>query len=314
MTALDPFLVVIAGPTGVGKSELAVRLALELEGEIVNYDSVQIYRGFDSGSAKPDATQRALVPHHLIDIADACDDCNAAEFGRLARETCTEILGRGRRPVLAGGTNFYLRAVLSGLPEMPGRDEPLRARLRRLSALRRGPERLHRWLSRVDPISAARIAAGDRYRVGRALEVWLTTGRPISSWERPAAGQTEEVPAVKIALALERPRLVELLDRRVDAMYAAGLIEETRALLLRYAPDCRPFAAIGYKEAAAVVLGTMSASDAIAETRRRTRSYAKRQMSWLRGERNVHWLDASAGIEQNLAAALDLVGGAHVSG
>jgi tRNA dimethylallyltransferase len=303
----EPFVIVVAGPTGAGKSELAVRLALELGGEIVNYDSVQIYRGFDLGSAKPGVAQQAQVPHHLLDIADACDECNAADFGRLARETCAAIRSRGRQPVLAGGTNFYLRAFLSGLPEMPGRDDELRGRLNRLAGLRGGPERLHRWLSRVDPVSAARIAVADRYRVGRALEVWLTTGRPISSWERPAAGQPEELPALKIALSLERPRLVELLDRRVDAMYAAGLVEETGALLLRYAPECRPFAAIGYKEAAAVVLGTMSASDAIAETKRRTRAYAKRQMSWLRGERGIHWLDASAGIEQNLAAALELV-------
>jgi tRNA dimethylallyltransferase len=303
----DPFVIVIAGSTGVGKSELAVRLALAVGGEIVNYDSVQVYRGFDIGSAKPTPAQREQVPHHLLDIADACDDCNAADFGRLARETSVSIERRGRRPILVGGTNFYLRAFLSGLPEMPGRDDELRGRLERLAARPRGPERLHRWLARVDPVSATRIAVADRYRVGRALEVWLTTGRPISSWERPQAGRSPELPSLKIALSMERSRLVALLDDRVDQMYAAGLVEETKGLLLRYAADCRPFATIGYKEAAAVVLGTMSASAAIAETKRRTRAYAKRQMSWLRGERDVHWLDASAGIEQNLAAALALV-------
>jgi tRNA dimethylallyltransferase len=293
--AASLMLIVLAGPTGVGKSELGLRLAQTLGGEIVNYDSVQIYRGFDIGSAKPTLATRQLVPHHLYDIVDAEDEFNAADYARIARPLCERIA----TPILTGGTFFYLRALLAGLPEMPGRDEAVRARLRRIK-----PERLHRWLSKVDPVSSGRIAIGDRHRVERALEVWIASGRSISDWQRPE----EEMPAVKIALTLERPRLHELLDARVDRMYRDGLFEETRALLERHDPAARPFGTIGYKEAAAVVRGELAPAAAIAETRRRTRAYAKRQMTWLRSERNVHWLDA-ADPESTMAAALRLARG-----
>ena len=293
----DSGLIVIAGPTGVGKSKLALRLAETLRGEIVNYDSVQIYRGFDIGSAKPSIEERARVPHHLFDVVDAEDEFNAADFARLASAACEEIDGRGHRAVLAGGTFFYLRALLAGLPEMPGRDAALRARLKKIP-----PARLHRWLSKVDPQSGRKIAPADRHRVERALEVWITSGRPISSWEQIV----DEIPSIKIGLTLERPALVEALDRRVDAMYANGLVDETRRLLARYPPDARPFGAIGYAEAAAVVSGERTLDEAIAETRRRTRAYAKRQMTWLRAERNVHWVDAG-NPEDAYHAALRLI-------
>lgn len=278
-------LIVLAGPTGSGKSALALRLAQTLGGEIVNYDSVQIYRGFDIGSAKPSRSECELVPHHLFDIVEAHEEFNAADYGRLAREVCARI----ETPILVGGTFFYLRALLSGLPEMPGRDEALRARIHRVASHARGPARLHRWLTRVDPQSATRIAPADRHRVERALEVWMTSGRPISTWDRKPS---EEVPSIKIALRLDRERLTANLDARVDAMFRAGLVEETRALLDRYPATARPFATIGYKEAAAVVHGEMRQDDAIAETKRRTRAYAKRQMTWLRSERGVQWVDA----------------------
>ena len=290
-------LVVIAGPTGVGKSRLALRLAEALRGEIVNYDSVQIYRGFDIGSAKPSLEERARVPHHLFDVVDAEDEFNAADFARLARAACEEIEARGHRAVLAGGTFFYLRALLAGLPEMPGRDAALRARLKRIP-----PARLHRWLSKVDPQSGRKIAPADRHRVERALEVWITSGRPISSWEHAM----EEIPSIKIALSLERPALVAALDRRIEAMYANGLVEETRQLLARYPRGARPFGAIGYAEAVSVVMGERTLEEAVAETRRRTRAYAKRQMTWLRAERNVHWVDAR-NLDEATHAALRLI-------
>jgi tRNA dimethylallyltransferase len=292
-------LIVVAGPTGSGKSELALRLAQHLSGEIVNYDSVQIYRGFDIGSAKPSPEQRTLVPHHLFDILDADQEFNAADYGRLARETCARIA----TPILAGGTFFYLRALLSGLPEMPGRDEEVRTRIRALSHKPRGPERLHRWLSKIDPVSGRKIAPADRHRVERALEVWITSGSPISSWERDTAN---ELPSIKLALRVDRQTLGPMLDARVDAMFAGGLLDETRALLERFPATARPFGTIGYKEAAAVISGQLSEAEAIAETRRRTRAYAKRQMTWLRSERNVHWLDAT-NRDQALAAALRII-------
>ena len=296
-------LLVVAGPTGSGKSDLALRLAQTIGGEIVNYDSVQIYRGFDIGSAKPSREQRALVPHHLFDIAGADDAFNAADYGHVAREVCADIDRRGKRVILAGGTFFYLRALLSGLPEMPGRDEGVRARIRNIARKPRGAQRLHAWLSKIDPRSGRKIVPADRHRVERALEVWITTGRPISSWERSEA---EELPSVKIALAIDRSRLGPALDARVEQMYRDGLIEETRVLLERYPAAARPFGTIGYKEAAAVIRGEMSERDAIAETQRRTRAYAKRQMTWLRSERNVHWIPAE-NRDEAFAAALRLV-------
>ncbi len=299
-------LVVIAGPTGSGKSELALRLAPAVGGEIVNYDSMQIYRGFDIGTAKPAQADRLAVPHHLFDIVSADEEFNAADYARRAREVVSDIDRRGRTPILAGGTFFYLRAFLSGLPEMPGRDESIRTRLRGISAAPRGPSRLHRWLSRVDPASAARIPPADRHRVERALEVWIVGGKPISSWERPGSDAAHELPAIKIALNLDRARLVERLDARVEAMYRTGLVDETAALLARYPRTARPFAAIGYREAAAVVEGEIDVRAAIARTSQRTRAYAKRQVTWLRSERNVHWIDA-AEREQTFAAALRLL-------
>jgi tRNA dimethylallyltransferase len=292
----------------VGKSRLALKLAEELEGEIVNFDSVQIYRGFDIGSAKPDAEARARVPHHLIDIIDAEEEFNAADFAARARVVLGDVAARGKRPILVGGTFFYLRALLAGLPEMPARDETIRARLRAVASRPRGPRWLHGWLSKIDPQSGRKIAQADRHRVERALEVWIASGRPISSWERPAGPAAEEIPAIKMAMTMERQALVAALDRRVDAMYAAGLVEETRSLLAQHRREARPFGAIGYAEAVSVIDGQISVEAAVVETKRRTRAYAKRQMTWLRSERNVQWLEATDPVE-TIAAALRLARG-----
>jgi tRNA dimethylallyltransferase len=296
-------VIVIAGPTGVGKSDLALRLAERLGGEIVNYDSVQVYRGFDIGSAKPSAAARGRVPHHLYDIVDADQEFNAADYARVARTACDAIVARRKVPILVGGTFFYLQALLSGLPEMPGRDQVLRTRLRRIAHNPRGAARLHRWLSKIDPQSGRKIAPADRHRVERALEVWIRSGRPISSWERSTSETIPGLKALKLALTIERPRLVAALNARVDAMYAAGLIDETRTLLERFPRDARPFGTIGYREAAAVVMGELTKDAAIEETKRRTRAYAKRRMTWLRSERNVHGIDATDP-EETFAAAL----------
>jgi tRNA dimethylallyltransferase len=298
--------IVIAGPTGTGKSDLALRLAHSLGGEIVNYDSVQIYRGFDIGSAKPTAETRARVPHHLFDMIDADSEFNASAYAERARAVCDDIAARGRRAILAGGTFFYLRALLHGLPEMPSRDAGIRERIRAIANRPRGSARLHRWLSIVDPRSGERIAPADRHRVERALEVWLTSGRPISEWERPGSAAAEEMVTTKIGLRMERSRLVARLDERVAAMYEAGLVDETRGLLARYPRSARPFGAIGYAEAAAIVMGEIGVDAAIGETRRRTRAYAKRQMTWLRAERNMQWIDVTLR-DDPFAAAMRLI-------
>ena len=303
-------LIVIAGPTGTGKSDLAVRLAEATGGEIVNYDSVQVYRGFDIGSAKPDADVRARVQHHLFDIVEATDDFNAADYATRARSVCASIDERGHRAILAGGTFFYLRALLAGLPPMPPKDESIRKRLRAIASGPRGQARLHRWLSKIDPQSGRKIAPADRHRVERALEVWVSSGKPISTWEAPTFATSDELPSIKLALRFERESLARALDARVDAMYANGLIDETRVLLDKYPRTARPFTAIGYAEAAAVVTAEMKLADAITRTKQRTRGYAKRQTTWLRSERNVHWIDA-AERDATFAAALRIVQGGN---
>lgn len=285
-------VIVIAGPTGSGKSHVALELAGRSGGEIVNYDSIQIYRGFDIGSAKPSPAERARVPHHLFDIVDAPDDYTAADYQRDADRVTSEIFERNRVPVFVGGTFFYLRAFLSGLPEMPPKEPRLRERLDRLAQRPRGFAKLRSLLGRVDPVSASRIAAGDWHRTQRALEVYFRSGRPISAWERPTA-TSRRVAGRIFALAIPRAELVARLDKRTEAMYGAGLVDETRALLSLYSSAARPFESIGYREAVRYLLGECTIDAAIAETKRRTRAYAKRQMTWLRGERDVQWLDGT---------------------
>lgn len=296
---------ILAGPTGVGKSDIALALAERIDGEIVNYDSVQIYRGFDIGSAKPSAEVRRRVPHHLMDIVEAEQSFTAADFSRLARRISEEIRARNRTPIFVGGTGFYLRAYLGGLSEMPGRDEKLRERLHRIATSPRGQARLYAWLLRVDPVSASRIAPKDRHRVERALEVHLITGRPISSWPRLEAESGENPNATRLAITLDRKQLNELLDRRVERLYELGLVEETRRLLERHDASCRPFQTIGYREAVRILQNGLSVETAIQETQRRTRAYAKRQMTWLRGERGVIWIE-NRGTDETVSRIVNL--------
>jgi tRNA dimethylallyltransferase len=295
-----PFVLAIGGPTGSGKTALAIELARALGGEIVNYDSVQIYRGFDIGSAKPSAAERAAVPHHLFDIVEADEEFNAADYVTAADAVCRQIAARGNLPILVGGTGFYLRGFLRGLPSMPGRNETLRERLRSIAARPEGSRHLHRLLRAADPASGSRISPADRQRVERALEVWLTTGRPISAWEAPRPDGVTRVPHLIYAIDIPRAELIERLERRTAAIYAAGLIEETRSLLSRYPPTARPFESIGYREALSHLRGESTLGEAIAETNRRTRAYAKRQLTWFRGER-CRWLRGDQPTEKCVA-------------
>ncbi|HXI13120.1 MAG TPA: tRNA (adenosine(37)-N6)-dimethylallyltransferase MiaA [Thermoanaerobaculia bacterium] len=283
-------LIILSGPTGIGKSETAVTVALEIGAEIVNCDSVQIYKGFDVGSAKPAGSLRSRIPHHLLDVVDANQDFNAADYARSARSVCEEIRGRGKTPMLVGGTGFYLRALLGGLSDMPPANDALRARLRMIASRAGGAERLHRWLKRIDPATARVVSMNDRYRVERALEVYMQGGRRISEWQRPSITPSPLV--AHFALTMPRAELVPLLNARVRRMYESGLIEETAALLERYAPSCRPFQSIGYREAVDVLLERRTIAEAQKETEKRTRAYAKRQMTWLRSEQGVQWIES----------------------
>lgn len=304
-------LVVIAGPTGSGKSDLALALARRLEGEILNFDSVQMVRGFDIGSAKPSEEARKSIPHHLFDVVDPAEHMDAARFVDLARPVIRAVGERGRVPILVGGTFFYLRALLEGLADLPGRNEEIRGRLATIRDRKSGLRWLRWWLGRVDPVSAERISPADSHRIERALEVWISTGRPISSYSPDLPGLSREMRTVRIALRLERDELRRRLDDRVGRMFENGLVSETRGLLERWPSSARAFDAIGYREAVELIRGETTESEAIERVRRRTWAYARRQMTWLRGEREMQWVDAGADAETLADDLVDMVSAAR---
>lgn len=293
----SPLLIALVGPTAAGKSALALRLALAHGGEIVSCDSLQVYRGFDIGSAKPTAEERRRVRHHLVDVADPRDPFSAADYARRGREALASIRARGRRPFVVGGTGLYLRALLRGLFAGPSRDEALRARLEGM-ADRYGERRLHRWLASVDPASAARIEAADRVRLVRALEVFRKTGRPLSGHHRAGSEPLQGFDVRIIGLAPSREDLRAAVEGRTRWMLAAGLVEETRGLIDRYGPDLRPLQSIGYRQAAAVVAGMLGVDEAQRDIVKETMRYAKRQMTWFRHQEQVAWCPDAAEAER----------------
>jgi tRNA dimethylallyltransferase len=293
-------LVAVVGPTATGKSDLAVDLALALGGEVVNADAMQLYRGMDIGTAKLPLAQRRGVPHHQLDVLDVGDEATVAGYQRHARADLAAIAARGRRPLLAGGSGLYLRAVLDRL-EIPPTDPVVRARLEaELDAV--GPGDLHRRLAEADPVAAGAILPGNARRVVRALEVIAITGRPFS-----ATLPTQEyvAPAVQLGLRLERDELDRRIERRVDRMWAEGLVDEVRALLPaglaqgRTAPR-----ALGYAQVLDLLAGRCTAAEAREATVRATRRFARRQESWFRRDPRIVWLPAAADdlVEQALAA------------
>jgi len=284
-------LVAIVGPTAAGKSALAVGLAEHLDGEIVNYDSVQFFRGFDVGAGKQPTAERRGVPHHLLDCLEPDQLFTAGDYRREALRVLTDLRARAKLPVFVGGTGLYLRALLLGLFEGPPRSEELRERLRAL-ARRRGSGHLHRLLDRLDPAAAGRIQARDTQKLLRAIEVCLLARKPLSALHARGREGLKGYRIYKIGLNPERDRLYERIDRRVKTMFAGGLMEEVRTLLAR--PDaCRikPLEALGYRQACAVLRGEISLEEAIRLTQMATRHYAKRQLTWLRPESDVVWFE-----------------------
>jgi tRNA dimethylallyltransferase len=281
-------LVAIVGPTAAGKSELALAVAERFAGEIVNYDSVQVYRGFDLGSAKLPPAERRGIPHHALDLVDPQETFTAGDYARIAREILAAIRERGRLPVLAGGTGFYLRAVLEGLFRGPERDENLRQRLQQRATER--PGYLHRLLARLDSSSARRIHSNDTPKLIRAIEVCLLEKKPMSElWSQGRDALTGYRP-IRIGLDPPRETLYQRIERRTARMFEEGLVEETRRLLESGVPrTARAFAALGYSEALAHLDGNLSLDEAAALTARLTRRYAKRQMTWFRREAGVEW-------------------------
>jgi len=301
-------LVIVAGPTASGKSALALRLAEEFHGEIVSCDSVAVYRGMEIGTAKPPIADRALVPHHLIDVADPDEAFTAGVYSRLAREAVTGITTRGRLPIVAGGTGLYLRALIDGLFPAPTVVPELRQRLRRTAA-RRGAGYLHRLLHRLDPGSARAIHPNDTPKIVRALEVTLLARKPMSEQRERGREGLEGYSVLWIGLAPERADLYPCIDSRAAAMFDGGLVEEMELLVERYGRECRALGSLGYAEAGAVLRGELTRDAAVKQAQQGHRNYAKRQGTWFRRELEMHWLAGFGSDPEVLAEAKSLIAG-----
>jgi tRNA dimethylallyltransferase len=284
-----PLLVVILGPTGSGKTALSLSVAQKFGGEIVNCDSVAMYREFDIGTAKPSAEERARAPHHLFDFAEPTAYVTAGEYARRGRQVLGEIGGRGRLPIVVGGTGLYLRALLEGLFPGPQRSEELRERLRE-SAAGHGPDYLHRMLRRLDRAAAEKIHANDLPKLIRAIEVCLASRQRMSELWRQGSDRLQGFRILRLGLDPERTALYERINRRARQMFETGLIEETKNLLEKYGAAARPLASLGYKQAVQLLRGEISREQAIQAAQQAHRNYAKRQMTWFRREPEVSWL------------------------
>lgn len=296
-----PPLLVILGPTAVGKTEVAIETALRFDGEIISGDSMQVYRRMDIGTAKPTMEERRGVPHHLIDILEPDQTFSVADFQARVEALIPEIAARGKLPILAGGTGLYLRAVTTEytFSEIET-DWGLRHRLA-AEADRLGEEPLHRRLAEVDPIAAARIHPNDRRRVIRALEVFYQTGQPISSLQTAEAGKSKW-DLLQIGLTMDRESLYRRIEQRVDRMVEDGLVEEVRNLLgSGYSRDLFSMQSLGYREIAAYLEGEVPLEEAIALVKRNTRRFAKRQMTWFRRDKGIFWLELGEHMDKSRA-------------
>ena len=293
-------MLAVLGPTASGKSALGLSLAEQLAGEIINCDSTAVYRGFDIGTDKVSVEAQRGIPHHLIDIADPTDGYTAAQYARDASTAVRHIHRRGRLPILVGGTGFYYRALTRGLFPGPGADEQLRSRLNRIADAR-GPERLHRLLQRVDPESAARIMPRDRKRLVRALEVYYTTGRPLTSHFAHTMSPIADCEVVAVALRLPPALTAERVARRVDEQFARGIVDEVRTLLARgVPPDARPFGGLVYRQVMEMLRGVRGEAETRALIVQENRRYARRQLIWFRKEPNLKWFEGPGEREEVL--------------
>jgi tRNA dimethylallyltransferase len=311
-------MVAVVGPTGSGKSELALQLAEAFQGEVINCDSLQVYRHFDIGTAKMSMDERRGVPHHLIDILEPDALFTAGEFARAARERAVDISARGRLPIVCGGTGFYLRALVEGLFAGPARDQPLRDRLGARETRR--PGSLHRVLRRLDGAAAARIHPNDVPKVMRALEVCLLTRRPVTELFEEGRAALTGYRVLKLGLFPDRDALYERLDARCARMFSGGLVEEARHILeLNFEETIKPFESHGYKQALQLIHGELNPREAVFYAQRKTRNYAKRQVTWWRKEPALVWLrgfgDAPAIVEEAVAKVRAFLGaGRAISG
>jgi len=292
--------VVILGPTASGKTALSLLLAEKFNGEIVNCDSVAMYREFDIGTAKPSAAERARAPHHLFDFVEPTQFMTAGEYARQARQVLTEINSRQHLPIVVGGTGLYLRALLEGLFPGPQRSEELRERLRE-SAASRGPAHLHRILCRLDRAAAEKVHANDIPKLIRAIEVCLASRQKMSELWQHGRDPLQGFRILRVGLDPDRAALYDRINQRARQMFETGLIEETRSLLDKYGTTARPLASLGYKQAVQFLRGELTREQAIQSAQQAHRNYAKRQMTWFRREPEVQWLNGfgdDAGIQR----------------
>jgi tRNA dimethylallyltransferase len=301
---------VVLGPTASGKTALALAIARRFASEIVNCDSVAMYRDFEIGTAKPSAAERAEVPHHLLDFVDPTATVTAGEYARQARQVLGEIAGRKRLPIVSGGTGLYLRALLEGLFAGPQRSEDLRNNLRR-RVEGGGPERLHRILRRLDRSAASRIHTNDVPKVIRAIEVCLASRRPMTELLQEGREPLHGFRILRLGLNPERDALYTRINQRAARMFEQGLIAETEQLRKKYGNEARPMTALGYKQALQVLRGEIDRKLALEAAQQAHRNYAKRQITWFRREPDVRWLggfgddpgvqaEALAAIQQNI--------------
>ena len=301
----QPLAVLILGPTGSGKTALSLALGYRFNGEIVSCDSVAVYRGMDLGSAKPSLEERRSLPHHLIDVANPDEPFTAGEYSRQARQAMREIAARGHMPIVTGGTGLYLRAMTMGLFAGPKRHEDLRSRLNR-SHQRHRSGWLHKMLQRLDPASAARIHSNDLPKVIRALEVCLTAKEPLSQAFASGRDPLTGFRLLRIGLNPPRQALYDRLNLRAAQMFHSGLVEEARTLLEKYG-RVKALDALGYRQALAVLDGTLDLEAAISAAQQGHRNYAKRQLTWFRREPEVHWIEDYGDSARTIDAATHLV-------
>ena len=297
-------VVCVVGPTASGKTKLAITLAKELDGEIINMDSMQIYRRMDIGTAKPSLAERQGIKHHLLDILEPHESFTVAQYAKVAQDTIREVGTRGKLPILTGGTGFYLRALTQAL-QLGGirSDDELRRRLKREAETPEGKLRLFSRLEQIDPKTAARLHPNDVQRVTRAIEVYELTGKPFSH-QQPAP-QTHTMSFCMLGTTMDRAMLYTRINARVERMMEQGLLREVQALLHNNVPaTAQAMQGIGYKEIVTALAGEISIQEAVQRIQQHTRHYAKRQWTWFRAEPRVQWLDMAR--EENTAMALQM--------
>jgi tRNA dimethylallyltransferase len=306
MTAdTPPRIIIVCGPTASGKSDLAIQLAKQLDAEIINADSMQIYRGMDIGTAKISPDQQQGIPHHLIDIVDPDQLFSAADFIDVADRAIGEIIARGKRVIIVGGTGLYIRALLHGLVDSPSGTAEIRAQLQ-LESDTLGHKAMWEKLRDIDPKIAAQIHPNNMVRIIRALEVYRMTGVPLSSHQQQHGFNQQRYQALRIGIKTDRQQLYERIEVRVDKMLADGLLDEVKNLLARgYSPDLKSMRSIGYKEAVSFLSGRYSLEEAIRLIKRDTRHYAKRQLTWFNTDNEIIWLEYPQNFDSISALTID---------